>query len=101
MIEKCKMFIDKTSDATNAETALVNETLHFIETGDLDDKPQLHEVPFFHNDKLSQSSTESESENSDDETAYGWSTDDDTEEYSFFPFDTKGSDAQVCPTNSK
>ena len=39
MIENFKMSIDKTSDATNAETALVNETLHFIETGDLDDKP--------------------------------------------------------------
>ena len=91
MIENFKMSIDKTSDATNAETALVNETLHFIETCDDIDKSQkvVPEAPFFHNDKLSQSSAESESENSDDETAYGWSTDDDI------------SDAQVCTINSK
>ena len=65
----------------------------------------VHEAPFFHNDKLSQSSDDSGSENSDDETVYGWSTDDDTEEYSFPVFDTDGSlcdtsDAEVFPTNS-
>ena len=58
-----KISLDKTSDATNAETAMVNETLHFIETSDVVNKSKkvVHEAPLFHNDKLSQNQVSNQS----------------------------------------
>jgi hypothetical protein len=53
------------------------DTMHFIETSDDNETSEKYEaeVPIYHNDKLSQSSAESESDYSDDETDSDWSSD--------------------------
>jgi len=80
------MSLDKTSEF---------ESLHFIETSDDITTPLkvMSEEPFTHNDKLSQSSDESETEYSDDESVYYWSTDDDE------GYDT--ADSKELDTNSR